>query len=109
MIYYFDIKPILTSIKNPQYNALVERVYQVILNMLVTKSFDNMVFDHIYPWGETLASIAWEIRASYHLTIMATPSQSIFGRDILFNCASVVDWRVVNTAKQHQADIDNAR
>ena len=109
MLKDLNIKPVLTSIKNPQAKSPVEQVHQVILNMLVTKSFDNMVFDHIYPWGETLASIAWEIRASYHLTIMATPSQSIFGRDILFNCASVVDWRVVNTAKQHQADIDNAR
>ena len=27
-----DIKTVLTSVKTPQYNALVERVHQVILN-----------------------------------------------------------------------------
>ena len=37
----FDIKPVLTSVKNPQANASVEQVYQVILNMLATKDLDN--------------------------------------------------------------------
>ena len=55
----FNIKPVLTTVKNPQANAPVERVHQVILNTLVTKDIDNKVFDHIYPWGETLAYIAW--------------------------------------------------
>ena len=54
----FNIKPVLTSINNPQANAPVERVNQVILNMLVTKDLDNKVFDYIYPWCETLSSIA---------------------------------------------------
>ena len=40
---------------------------------------------------------------------MATPDQDIFGRDMLFNLASVVDWRVVTAAKQRQLDIDNVR
>ena len=70
----------------------MERVHQVILNMPITKDLDNKVFDRIYSWGETLASIAWVIRASYHRTIMATPVQSVFGRDIIFNLMSGVEW-----------------
>ena len=83
----FDIKPVLKKIKNPQSNDPVERVHQVILNMLVTKDCDNKFLDHIYPWGETLAYIVWEIRASYHLTIMATSVKAIFGKDMIFNLA----------------------
>ena len=86
-----DIKLVLTSVKKPQANAPVELVHQVILNMLVTNDLDNKVFDYIYPWGETLSSIAWEIKASYCRTIMDTPGQGIFGRDMLFNLASAVD------------------
>ena len=71
----FYIIPVLTLVKSHQANAPVERVHQVILNMLVTKDLDNKVFDYIYPWGETLASIAWTIRDSYHRIIMATPGQ----------------------------------
>ena len=54
----FNIKAIVTSVKNLQSNAPVERVHQVILNMLVTKDLDNKLFDHLYPLGENLASIA---------------------------------------------------
>ena len=68
----FDIKPVITSVNNPQYNTPVEWVHQVILNMLVTKDLDNKVFDHIYPWVENLSYIEWSIRASYHRTIMTT-------------------------------------
>ena len=87
-----DIKPVLTSVKNPQANTPVDRVHQVILNMLSTKDIDNKVFDYIYPWVKTLAYISWEIRASYHRTIMDTSGQAVFGREMLFNLASVVDW-----------------
>ena len=40
---------------------------------------------------------------------MATPGQAVFVRDILFNLASAVDWRVATAAKQCQVDIYNAR
>ena len=39
---------------------------------------------------------------------MATPGQYIFGRYMLFNIASVVDWKVATVAKQLQVDIYNA-
>ena len=37
------------------------------------------------------------------------PGQDVFGKDMIFNLASVVDWRVVTVAKQRQIDIDNFR
>ena len=58
------------------------------------------VFDYIDPWSENIAPIAWAIRASYHHTIMATPGKVVFGRDGLFNLASVVNWQVVSAANQ---------
>ena len=60
--------------------------------MLVTKYLDNKVFNHIDPWVETLAYIAWAIRAYYHRTIMATTGQAVLGRDMIFNLVSVLDW-----------------
>ena len=54
----FDIKHVLTSVKNPQANSPVEKLHQVILNMLVAKEIDNKIFDYIETCGETLASIA---------------------------------------------------
>ena len=38
---------------------------------------------------------------------MATPGQAFFGRDVIFNIASVVSWQVATAANQRQVDIDN--
>ena len=92
LLIFFDIKPVLTTIKRPQANAPVERVHQVILNMPVIKYLDKTVFNYIYPWGENLASIAFVLRASYHHTIRATQSQDVFVRYMIFNLASVIYW-----------------
>ena len=86
----FDIKPILTTIKNTQANGPVERVHQVIFNILVTKNIDNKFFEYIDPWDETLASIPWAIRVSYQSNVMVTPGQAVFARDIIFSLVSVV-------------------
>ena len=41
----FNIKPVLISVKNPQANTMLNRVHQLILNMLVIKYLDKKVFD----------------------------------------------------------------
>ena len=54
----FDVsKPVLTSIKNPQSNAPVERVHQVLHNMIVTKDIDGRTFDYIDPWVHRALSV----------------------------------------------------
>ena len=80
LLKYLNIKPVLTSINYPHSNYLLNKVHKVILNMLITKDLDNKVFDHIYPWGETLAYISWAIKAYYHRTIMSTSGQDVLGR-----------------------------
>ena len=105
----FDIKPVLKALKNPQANTTVERGHQAILNMLATKYLDKRILERIYPWCDTLAYTEWEISTSYHCTIMDTPGQAVFGRDMLFYLMSAVYWQVVTTATKHQVYIDNVR
>ena len=88
---------------------MMKRVHPVILNMLVTKDLDNKVFDCIDPWGETLESIAWLIRACYHQNIQTTPGQDVFGIDMILNLMSVLNWRFITSGKQQQLDIDNVQ
>ena len=105
----FDIKPVLTSIKNPQSNAPVERVHQVLHNMIVRKDLDSQIFDYIDPCGEILSSVAWAVHASHHSTLNKTPGQLVFGRDMIFNLSTVVDWKTITKTKQTQVDRDNLR
>ena len=77
--------------------------------MLVTKDLANKVFNYIYPWGETLESIAWAIRACYIRTVQATTCQAVFIKDLIFNFTSFVDWRVITAGKQQKSEMDNYR
>ena len=76
---------------------------------MVTKDLNERVLDHIDPWGEILSSIAWAIRASYHSTLQATPGQLVFGRDMIFNMTTVIDWHAMHNRKQNQTLRDNTR
>ena len=105
----FDIKPRPTTVENPQGNSPVERIHQVVHDMIRTKELDKLVFDYVDPWGEVLSSVAWAIRASYHSTLQATPAQLVFGRDMLFNMKKVINWRLITENKRKQIVRDNAR
>jgi len=105
----FAVKPKCTTIKNPQSNAPVERVHQVINSMMVTQDLRHKIFDYINPWGPTLSAIAWAIRSSHHSTLGHTPAQLVFGRDMIFNLRTVANWKEISDRKQRQVDLDNLR
>ena len=67
----FDVILLLASIKNPQSNAPMERVHQVLYNKIVTKDLDGRTFGYINP-GEEKSSAQLhgqqcELRISQHL------------------------------------------
>ena len=105
----FSIKPKVTTVKNPQANAPVERIHQIVTQMLLAKDLSNRVFDHIDPWGDILSSIAWAIRASYHSTLEATPGQLIYQRDMILNMSYVANWHEITNKKQIDSDKSNLR
>ena len=100
LLKYFGIEHILMTIKTSQANAPLDWIHQVILNTIVTKYIENKIVNYRYPLGESLAYIAWVIRDSYHNTIQSTPGQYVFGRDIIFNLASAVDWLVITAGNK---------
>ena len=105
----FAIKPTCTSIKNPQANAILERIHQVVGSMLKTKDLVNVVFDVVDPWSDILASIAFAVRCSHHSTLNATPGQLVFGRDMLLDIAYVPNYQNTWQRKQKRINYDNIR
>ena len=104
----FDIKPKPTTMENPQGNSPVERIHQVVQNMIKTKELDTFVIDYIDPWAEVLSSVAWAIRASYHSTLQSTLSQLVFGRDMLFNISKkTINWKLITDNKHKHIICDN--
>ena len=101
------IKPTCTTIKNPQSNSPVERIHQVLHHMFTTKNLREQTFNYIDPFGQTLSSVAWAIRALYNSVTDATPAQLVFGRDMLFNISSLVNWKAISTSRQQSVDKAN--
>ena len=105
----FSIKPTPTTIKNPQANAILERVHQVLGDMLRTKNLQQYDFDALDPWNDILASVAWAIRSTHHSTLKASPAQLVFNRDMLLNVKFIADWEMIRLRKQEDVDKNNAR
>ena len=109
LLHDFAIKPTPTSVKNPQANAILERVHQVLGDMLRTKELQKHTFDTVDPWSELLASVAWAIRSTHHTTLQASPAQLVFSRDMLLNVKFIADWEAIRLRKQDLIDKNNAR
>ena len=89
-------KPITT--RNPQANAIIERIHQTLGNILRTFDIDEV--DEKDPWSGILAAASFAVRATYHTTTQATPMQLVFGRDAILNVKHVHDWEEIRIKKQ---------
>ena len=54
-----------------------------------------------------MSYISWAVRSFYHLTLQATPCQSIFGRVMIFHLPSIIYLIVLSTTKQQQVYTHN--
>ena len=100
----YGIKPKPTTVKNPQANAILERIHQVIGNMVRT----NIALT-AERWSEILPAVAFAIRATYHTTLQASPAQLVFGRDMMLDTAFTANWQIIRERKLAQVQTDNAR
>ena len=102
-----DYSIMVTSVtsRNPQANAILERVHKIIGNILRTFKVQNMVLDDKNPWDGILAFTMLALRATVHNTTPYTPAQLIFGLDAIFQCHDK-DWEMIWKRKQ---DLINKR
>ena len=91
-------KPI--TVRNPQANAIVERVHQVIANIIRTFELHDNYLDEDDPWKGILAATAFAVRSTYHTTLQKTPGQLVFGRDMIFNVEHTANWEYIRSRKQ---------
>ena len=61
------------------------------------------------PWSGILAVIMFGVRATYHTTLEATPSQLVFGRDAILPIQHQADWSYIKNKKQNLIDKNNTR
>ena len=103
--YGVKAKPI--TVRNPQANAIVERVHQVIANIIRTFELENNYLDEADPWKAILSATAFAVRSTYHTTLQSTPGQLVFGRDMILNVQHEANWEFIRSRKQKIIDKNN--
>ena len=94
---------------NPQSNAILERVHQVLGDCLRSFNLDNRDLHPEDPFEEFLTASAYAIRCAYHSTLGFSPAQLVFGRDMFMPIESDINWEKIREKKQKRIDKNNMR
>jgi hypothetical protein len=105
----YGIKRKPTTIKNPQANAICERVHQGLGTMMRTSELDMADSVHPADIDTFIDNAVWAICSTYHTVLQASPGAAIFGRDMLFDIPFVADWHKIGDYRQSQTDRSNKR
>ena len=95
--------------KNPQTNAILEIIYQVLGIMIKTKDMANVTFDAVSLMSKILASIAYAVQFLYHSTLQATPGQLVFGCDMLLDINFQTNDKEMWLSKKKLINYNNKR
>jgi hypothetical protein len=104
----YDIKRKPTMVKNPQANAILERLHQVVGQMLHTSELDmaeTLIPDDVDVF---LNNEAWAICSTYHTVLKTSPGVAIFGCNMLFDIPFIADWNKIGDNRQRQTDLSTA-
>jgi hypothetical protein len=107
VIYGIKRKP--TMVKNPQANAILECLHQVLAQMLRTAELDMAKTVTPNDVDVFLDNAAWAICSAYHTVLKASPGAAIFGRNMLFDIPFIADWNKIGDYRQQQTDLNTAR
>ena len=107
ILHDYGIKGKPITVRNPQANAIVERIHQVIGNNIKTFELGSNYLDKDNPRTGILAATAFAVRSTYHTTLKKTPGPLVFGHDMIFNIQHVANWEFIWQNKQHCIDKNN--
>ena len=100
-------RPITT--RNPQANAIIERIHQTIGNMIRTFHMHDTEIDEEDPWSGILSAVMFATRATVHTAMQATPMQLVFGRDAILNVQYEANLKYIHNRKQKMIKENNNR
>eukprot|EP00804_Cyclotella_cryptica_P014532 CCRYP_004821-RA/>CCRYP_004821-RA protein AED:0.22 eAED:0.22 QI:0/0/0/1/0/0/2/0/312 len=104
----YGLKRKLTSVRNPQANAILERVHQIIMAMLYTADLDMADTISESDIADFLTNAAWAIHSTYHTVLKTSPGAAIFGRDVLFDVPYIADWGIQTNQTDNNTRWENA-
>ncbi len=87
-------------VKNPQANAILECIHQVLAQILSTAELNmakSVTPNDVDGWHD---NPAWTICSTYHTVLKASPGAAIFWRSMLFDILFVANWNKIGDYRQ---------
>ena len=96
---------------NPQSNAILERIHQVLADCLTTFELEERDIDEVEgdPFEEYLTMASYAIRCAFHTTHGHSPGELVFGRDMFMPVPVSIDWNQIKEQKQKAICKSNQR
>ena len=105
----YNIKKRPITVRNPQANAILERIHQTLGNIIRTFELHTNSEDIEESWNGVLSAAMFALRSTIHTTLQATPMQLVFGRDAILNIKFQADWNIIKQRKQQLIYLNNKR
>ena len=105
----YGIKRKGSTTRNPQANAIIERIHQTLGNIIRTFELHKSNMTPKESWDGILSAAMFALRATYHTTLQATPMQLVFGRDAILNTQFEADWKLIKLRKQKLIHYNNQK
>ena len=97
----------MSTVKNPQSNAVAERLHQTVTNILRSTLYanppDNQLEAELLV-DTALQKAAYAMRATVHTTLKATPGSLVYQRDMILNIPVVADLLDITARRQQLID-----
>jgi transposase InsO family protein len=105
------IKSVPISVRNPQANAVCERLHQTVGDMLQTslRSPPDNVATAVELVDACLAAASRAMRSIVHQTLQVSPGALIFGRDMLLPIPILADYNLIRERRQAVIDENNRK
>ena len=106
------IQAVPTTTKNPQANAVCERMHSTVGDMLrsiISSHPPGDVAEAYEIVDSALASAQYAIRSAIHRTLQISPGALVFHRDMLMPIPIIADYNVLRNRRQTIIDENNRR
>jgi transposase InsO family protein len=102
-----DIKDVCITSKNPQSNAICERMHQTVANVLRTIVHTNPPRNLQQAnklVDDALATAMYAMRTTIATTIGSTPGSLAFARDMFLNVPLIADWQSIARTREQSVN-----
>ena len=90
--------------ENTQANSILEKIHQVISNLIHIFDLQNNYLDKDEPWSDILEATDFAVQSRYHTMLQATIGQLVFRLNIIFNAPLVSYWGAIGQHKRQLID-----